>query len=218
MLSLDQGPSVWQAQAMTESRLGILILAAGEARRFGACKQLAQFQNKPLLQHVVDAALPLPHKRLVIITGKFDEEIKGAVDSGLISGAEVVYNPNWSTGMNSAISLGCQLLRTDCNRLLVLLSDQILVSTEELYELTNSASGAGIACAGFGGTVGPPAVFAQSHYPDLLSLSAENGAKRLLTDPNNRVSVIPMQSAGWDIDSPDDLENLADVGSYIFGN
>ena len=61
-------------------------------------------------------------------------------------------------------------------------------------------------------------MFAQSHYPDLLSLSAENGAKRLLTDPNNRVSVIPMQSAGWDIDSPDDLENLADVGSYIFGN
>jgi len=30
--------------------------------------------------------------------------------------------------------------------------------------------------------------------------------------------LIPMQSAGWDIDSPDDLERLEDVGSYIFGN
>jgi CTP:molybdopterin cytidylyltransferase MocA len=58
-------------EEMTESRLGILILAAGEARRFGACKQLAHFLKKPLLQHVVDAALPLPHKRLIIVTGFF---------------------------------------------------------------------------------------------------------------------------------------------------
>ena len=42
---------------MTEPRLGIVILAAGEARRFGACKQLALFHTKPLLQHVIDAAL-----------------------------------------------------------------------------------------------------------------------------------------------------------------
>ena len=120
--------------------------------------------------------------------------------------------------MSSSIRLGCQLLSSDCDQILVLLSDQVLVSTDELSALINEAGITGIACAGFSGTVGPPALFGRVFYPELLSLDAENGAKRILINPENHVRVVPMVSAGWDIDTPEDLENLADVGSYIFGN
>ena len=203
---------------MTESQLGIVILAAGEARRFGACKQLVEFQSKPLLQHVLDAALALPYKRLMVVTGKYDQEIKKAFEGGLVSGAEQVYNSDWPEGMSSSIRLGCQLLASDCDQILVLLADQILVSADELHSLIDETDSTGIACAGFSGTVGPPALFGRAFYPALLSLNAENGAKRILTNPENHVRVFPMASAGWDIDTPEDLENLADVGSYIFGN
>ena len=98
---------------MTESRLGIIILAAGEARRFGACKQLAFFHTKPLLQHVIDAAIPLRPTRLVVMTGKYHEAIAAANDEGVLSGAELIYNPDWSSGMSSSISLGCELLSDD---------------------------------------------------------------------------------------------------------
>lgn len=198
---------------MTDSQLGIMILAAGAARRFGACKQLAEFQNKPLLQHVLEAALPLPHKRLVVITGKYDQEIKTAVENGFLGSAKLIYNPDWQEGMSSSIRLGCELLSSECNKILVLLSDQILVSTDELHSLIDGTDGTRIACAGFSGTVGPPALFGSAFYPELLSLDAENGAKRILTNPKNHVRVVPMASAGWDIDTPEDLENLADVGS-----
>lgn len=203
---------------MTESRLGIVVLAAGEARRFGACKQLVAFQGKSLLQHVIDAALALPHKRLMVVTGKYDQEIKKAFEGGLAVGAEQVYNPDWPEGMSSSIRLGCQLLASDCDQILVLLADQILVSADELHSLIDGTDSDGIACAGFSGTVGPPALFGSAFYPELLSLDAENGAKRILTNPKNHVRVVPMVSAGWDVDTPEDLENLADVGSYIFGN
>lgn len=205
-------------RTMAESQLGIVVLAAGEARRFGACKQLAEFQSKPLLQHVVDAALPLPHKRLLIITGKYDQEIRTASEGGLFRDAELVYNPDWLEGMSSSIRLGCQLLGSDCDQLLVLLSDQILISTNELDALISAADSTNIACAGFSETLGPPAVFGRSFYPALRSLNTQNGAKRILTNPDNRVRVIPMASAGWDVDTPKDLENLVDVGSYTFGN
>jgi molybdenum cofactor cytidylyltransferase len=155
---------------------------------------------------------------LIIVTGRYDAEIKHAADTGLFIGADLVYNPDWQAGMSSAIRLGCEVLAADCDQLLVLLSDQILISTEELSTLINSTDCTGIACSGFENTVGPPAVFGRSYYSDLLSLDAENGAKKLLTNSNHHVCVIPMQSAGWDIDSPDDLERLEDVGSYIFGN
>ena len=86
---------------MTESQLGIVILAAGEARRFGACKQLAEFRNKPLLQLVLEAALPLRHKRLLVITGKYDEEIKTATKNGFFGDADLIYNPDWREGMSA---------------------------------------------------------------------------------------------------------------------
>ena len=203
---------------MTESRLGIVVLAAGEARRFGACKQLVAFQGKPLLQHVIDAALALPHKRLIVVTGKYDQEIKKAFEGGMVSGAEQVYNPDWPEGMSSSIRLGCQVLGSDCDQILVLLADQVLVSTDELFALIDATDSTGIACAGFSGTVGPPALFGSAFYPALLSLNAENGAKKILINPENHVRVVPMASAGWDVDTPEDLENLTDVGSYIFGN
>lgn len=203
---------------MTEPRLGIVILAAGEARRFGACKQLALLHTKPLLQHVIDAALPLRPTRLVVMTGKYHEDIVSAKDQGVVTGAELIHNPDWSSGMSSSIRLGCELLADDCDQLLVLLADQVLVSTSELETLTAQAVDGGSACAGFSETVGPPAVFSRACYPDLLTLSAENGAKKLLTDPAKQVTIVPMKSAGWDIDSKDDLERLSDVSRYIFGN
>ena len=203
---------------MTESRLGIIILAAGEARRFGACKQLALFHTNPLLQHVIDAAIPLQPTRLVVMTGKYNEAIATANDEGVLSGAELIYNPDWSSGMSSSIRLGCELLSDDCNQLLVLLADQVLISTRELETLIAQAVDGGSACAGFSETVGPPAVFSRAWYPDLMTLNAENGAKKLLTDPAKQVAIVPIKSAGWDIDSKDDLERLSDVSSYIFGN
>ncbi|MEC7150005.1 MAG: nucleotidyltransferase family protein [Pseudomonadota bacterium] len=203
---------------MTEPRLGIVILAAGEARRFGACKQLALLHTKPLLQHVIDAALPLRPTRLVVMTGKYHEDIASAKDQGVVTGAELIHNPDWSSGMSSSIRLGCELLADDCDQLLVLLADQVLVSTSELETLTAQAVDGGSACAGFSETVGPPAVFSRACYPDLLTLNAENGAKKLLTDPAKQVTIVPMNSAGWEIDSKDDLERLSDVSRYIFGN
>ena len=132
--------------------------------------------------------------------------------------AELIHNPDWSSGMSSSIRLGCELLYYDCDQLLVLLADQVLVSTSELETLIAQAVDGSSACAGFSETVGPPAVFSRAWYPDLLTLNAENGAKKLLTDPAKQVTIVPMKSAGWDIDSKDDLERLSDVSSYIFGN
>ena len=191
---------------MTEPRLGIVILAAGEARRFGACKQLALFHMKPLLQHVIDAALSLRPIRLVVMTGKYHEAIAAANDKGVVTGAELIHNTDWSSGMSSSIRLGCELLSDDCDQLLVLLADQVLVSTGELETLIAQAMDGGGACAGFSETVGPPAIFSRGWYPDLLKLKAKNGAKKLLTDPSKLVTVVPMKSAGWDINSKHDLE------------
>ena len=48
-----------------------LILAAGEGRRFGGPKQLAELDGKPLLQHVLETAAPWDP--LVVLGAHADE-------------------------------------------------------------------------------------------------------------------------------------------------
>ena len=40
--------------------VGGLILAAGEGRRFGATKQLAELRGRPLLEYAVESMLSVP--------------------------------------------------------------------------------------------------------------------------------------------------------------
>ena len=203
---------------MSRPRLGIVILAAGEARRFGSCKQLALFQGKPLLQHVIEEAMSLEHERLIVVTGKYHVEIDAARDSGVIDQVELVNNPNWSVGMSSSIALATSILLDNCDQLLLLLADQILITRNELTDLLKNAPDDGMCCAGFNGTVGPPVVFSATHFSALKRLDHREGAKHMLQDPTNHVVVYPMKSAAWDIDTTQDLEQLLDVSGYIFAN
>ena len=61
------------------------------------------------------------------MTGKYHEAIAAANKEGVVTGAELIHNPDWSSGMSSSIRLGCELLSNDCDQLLVLLADQVLV-------------------------------------------------------------------------------------------
>ena len=40
-----------------EPRLAVLIMAAGESRRFGSCKLLADIDGKPMLQRSMELAI-----------------------------------------------------------------------------------------------------------------------------------------------------------------
>ncbi|MDB3933572.1 nucleotidyltransferase family protein [Luminiphilus sp.] len=202
---------------MAKLKLGIVILAAGAASRFGRCKQLAEFQHKPLLQHVIDEAKQLNAQELVVVTGRWHDAISEAQRNGTISSVTLIKNDRWQQGMSSSIALATECIADSCDQLLVLLSDQILVTADQLKALVELA-GAGNACASFKNTLGPPAVFSAALFPSLLTLSEAVGAKQLLLNPDSTVRKMRLDAAAWDIDTPEDLEQLSDSSAYTFGN
>ena len=202
---------------MAEPKLGIAILAAGEASRFGRCKQLAEFQYKPLLQHVIDEAKQLKASELFVVTGRWHDAISEAQQNGTISGVTLIKNDRWQHGMSSSIALATEHIADRCDQLLVLLSDQILVTADQLKALVELA-GEGNACASFKNTLGPPAIFSATLFPSLLTLSEAMGAKQLLFNSDYTVRRMRLDAAAWDIDTPEDLERLIDASTYIFGN
>ena len=98
--------------------VGALILAAGEGRRFGGTKQLAELDGRPLLEHALAAVSSISPR--VVVLGHAADEILARVD---LQGAEPVICADWADGQSA--SLRCGLAALDgADAVLVVLGDQ----------------------------------------------------------------------------------------------
>ena len=169
-----------------------LILAAGAGTRFGdAPKQLADLGGKPVLQHVVDAALSaLP--RVVVVLGHRATEIRAAVDFG---GAEVVECADWEQGQSA--SLRCGLEAAGEGTIVVLLGDQPLITPSLVEQFSCAPPGTR---AAYGGAPGHPAVLAEKEIAAARDLRGDQGLKDL------EWRLVDVDRPLRDIDTPDDLE------------
>jgi molybdenum cofactor cytidylyltransferase len=83
--------------------------------------------------------------------------------------------------------------------------DQPAITPDLLLQLASAyAGGHSIVASAYANTLGTPALFARNHFPDLLSLTGDRGAKRLLS-PN--VFSIPFPAGRHDLDTPADYHS-----------
>lgn len=188
-----------------ESRLAVLIMAAGESRRFGSCKLLADIDGKPMLQRSIELAQSTDASLTRIVTGRWHQEIEQAQNSGLIDAIDLIYNPDWKQGLGSSIATGVSQIASLCDEALILLADQVRVSSEDLEQLTLRDDRSQIACASYSKTLGPPAIFPAQFFPQLEKLSGDKGAKKFLSELTITDCQIDIPRAAFDIDVPADL-------------
>jgi molybdenum cofactor cytidylyltransferase len=90
------------------SRVGGLVLAAGEGRRFGATKQLAELRGRPLLEYAVEAMLGVPAISPVVVVLGHDAD---AVRAGTSLGdARIVECHDWREGQAASLRCGIAAL------------------------------------------------------------------------------------------------------------
>jgi molybdenum cofactor cytidylyltransferase len=80
-----------------------IILAAGQAARFGKPKQLLDFHGEPFVRRVAKTALAAGLSPVVVVTGAYAEEVEAAVKD---LDVQIVRNAEWEEGQASSIRAG----------------------------------------------------------------------------------------------------------------
>jgi CTP:molybdopterin cytidylyltransferase MocA len=155
-----------------------LILAAGEGRRFGGPKQLAELRGRPLLEHAVRAMLGVPALRpVVVVLGAAAAEIRAGVD---LRGAEVVECPDWAEGQAASVRAGVAALG-DVDAALVTLGDQPLITPAVIAAVLDAATGGDEAVrATYDGRPGHPVLLSRALLDRVGEVHGDVGFRDLL--------------------------------------
>ncbi len=187
--------------------IGCVILAAGNASRFGGNKLLAEYRDKSLIRRAFDA---VPTERLgpVCVVTRFPdvEELAKAY------GYRVVRNEHPELGISRSVRLGIlELLPERCGGLLFLVADQPRLRRETVAALADRflEDPTRIVVPQAGERQGNPCVFPASLFPELLRLEGDRGGKTVVRAHAGLVTAVPVPPEELaDADTPDDLESL----------
>ncbi len=213
-----------QIHAVYEPVAGV-VLAGGEASRYGHPKQILDWHGKPFVRAVAETALTAGLSPVVVVTGAYSEQVEAALVNIPV---KIVHNPDWQNGQSTSMQAGLEFLQhpapqsslsmdeeieKDCEMVgavIFLLADQPQISPTILSALCeeHSRSLAPIVAPLVAGQRANPVLFDRSTFPDLMALRGDVGGRGIFS----RVSInyLPWQDESLliDIDSPEEYGRL----------
>lgn len=189
---------------------GIIILAAGSSTRMGRSKQLMELGEETLIARAVRVA-GASGMKVVVVLGAEDKKHAEVIRKMKI---DIVFNPDWQSGMASSIKAGLRHFSVNKNihGVIVMVCDQPLLTSAHLTNLRDQwiSTHKPIIASYYAGTVGVPALFDQSMFPEMLTLMGEGGAKKIIQNHPDKTAAVIFPEGSFDLDTPDDYKNFLD--------
>jgi len=192
------------------SEVSSIILAAGGSSRFGRVKQLIEFEGITLLERAIRAAQNAKCDPVVIVTGSNPLEIHNAIKP---EGVWVVNNADWERGIGTSIRSGLHKLlelAPDTRAVTLLVCDQPFVTGTIVNGLIQHwrDTGKSIVASSYSETLGVPALFGSTCFPQLLKIRDDSRAKPVIMENSERVTAVPFPEGAIDIDTVADYDRL----------
>lgn len=194
----------------TIEHCGIAVLAAGESSRLGSPKQLLVYRGKSLLQHAVNVALQTTMYPVIVVVGANSDAVKKEIEG---MNVYVVENERWREGMATSLCCGLaavQKKNIDADGIIFMLCDQPFITPALLDSLLQQqkATGLPIVASSYENKLGTPALFHKSFFTELMKLSGDTGAAKLIKNNQEQVSSVAFPKGIIDIDTRTDYEAL----------
>ena len=159
-----------------------LVLAAGGGRRYGMPKALVEYRGSLLVERAVRTATAVCDPVLVVL-GASAVEVWQRAD---LTGATVLANADWGSGMASSLRTGLDGLRGWPGRVdavLVQLVDMPGMTPAALERMARHAAPDALAVAGYDGVRGHPVLLGREHWAGVAATATgDEGARRYLAD------------------------------------
>ncbi|MGH8159571.1 MAG: nucleotidyltransferase family protein [Rhodanobacter sp.] len=187
-------------------RTAAVLLAAGNASRFGAAKQTLLIEGIPMVRRAAMTALDAGLSPVIVVIGAYGDATEHCL-AGLP--VQLTKNSDWASGMGSSLALGVRTAvatEATLHEVLVMLADQPGISAAELNAMIKAHASAPerIRAARYQGHLGPPSLFPRAYFDELISMHGTSGARRLLERHAGCVDAHDLPSAAFDIDMPTD--------------
>jgi molybdenum cofactor cytidylyltransferase len=196
------------------SRVGAIVLAAGQASRFRAgggtdlTKLVAKLDGKPIVRRAVEAALAARARPVVVVTGYARDSVEAALADLDI---RVAFNPKFASGLASSLSAGVSVLPKDVVGALVLLGDMPWIEPtliDTLIDAFLARKGPLAAVPLREGRRGNPVLLGRELFEVALRLTGDEGARRLI-GALSADELVEVEASGvgvtFDVDTPSDL-------------
>jgi molybdenum cofactor cytidylyltransferase len=189
-----------------------VILAAGRSARMSPRnKLLEEIGGRPVVVRVAEIALASAARPVVVVTGFEAGRVAEAL-RGL--DLTCVHNPDFAAGLSTSLRAGLAALPATSDGALILLGDMPFVEAGDLAALIAAFAVKGpnsICVPTRHGRIGNPVLWGRAYFREMMRLSGDAGAKRLLEIHRERVTEVEAASDGIfaDIDAPSDLARLS---------
>src|SRR5579872_5273277 len=188
---------------VSPERCGIILLAAGGSTRLGGPKKLLPYRGQSLIRHAISVALASRARPVIVVLGAGHESISNEIAD--LAGIHVIVNDRWQEGIASSIRAGLSRLPeiAACGMAILAVCDQPLISPALFNQLIDRQAEGNylvVACA-YGDTLGTPALFHRRLFDQLLSLTGDMGAKRIIAENPGHLATVAFPGGERDIDT-----------------
>jgi CTP:molybdopterin cytidylyltransferase MocA len=178
------------------------VLAAGESRRFGSPKQLAQLGDRTLLEHVLDLAADAGLAPVVAVVPVWLTRPASAGDDLIW-----VRNPHPKRGMSFSLKLGFEALPQESEAAVILLGDQPTMAPSTIRSLIAARGDRPIIACWAEGRPAPPVAIERSHFGIVEEATGDRGLRDLLLAHPEWVAAVELPTTA-DVDTPQDLRRI----------
>ena len=176
-----------------------IILAGGKSTRMGTNKMLLDYKGHPLLWYTIESVRPFV-KRIIVVTGKYDKEIKNAFKDEKV---EFIYNKHFESGMFSSVLAGVKVTRDD---FMVLPGDCPFVAKGTFEKILNGTGD--IRYPKCGDLEGHPIYISKKYKSELLDLGLDNNLKRFRNSKKCEIIIVEDKNIGMNLNSSLDFYQL----------
>ena len=184
-------------------KVGGVLLASGQARRFGANKLLFPVGGQPLCRRAMAALAGAGLDRLAVCSA-CEEVLSAGAEYGFLP----LYNPGAAEGVSASIRLGLEHM-ADMDGVLFSVCDQPWLTTESIVRLKNAflESKTALCALSWRGVRGNPVIFPRDLFGELAALTGAVGGAAVIRAHPDRLRLVEASSPRElaDVDTPADL-------------